>query len=101
MAVAAASSRLSVGLGVAFVTGNVCRWAEAALMSAASVNPSIFLGGAVAEATLMNAASAHLCISPGVALIWITYYVLLTMYYLLCTTYYVLLSMYYVLCTTY
>ena len=36
MTVPAASSRLSVGLGVAFVTGNVCGWAEAALMSAAA-----------------------------------------------------------------
>ena len=90
MAVAAASSRLSVGLGVAFVTGNVCGWAEAALMSAASANPSTFMGGAV----------AHACISPGVTLIRITYYVLLTMYYLL-ITYYLLLTTYYVLLTTY
>ena len=43
-------------------------------------------GGAVAEATLMHGVSAHPCISAGVAIIRITYDVLLNMYYLLCTT---------------
>ena len=63
MAVAAASSRLSVGLGVAFVTGNVCGWAEAALMSAASANLSTLPGGgAVAGETLMSFAAVHPCI---------------------------------------
>ena len=99
MAVAAASSRLSVGLGVAFVTGNVCGWAEAALMSAASANPSTFVGRRGGRG---NAHEAHPCIFPGVALIRITYYVLLTTYYVLLTMcYYVLLTMYYLLCTTY
>ena len=36
-----------------------CGWAEAALMSAASANPSTFVGGAVAEATLMRPIRAY------------------------------------------
>ena len=79
MAVAAASSRLSVGSAVAFVTGNVCGSAGAALMSTASVNPSTFprggrgnahercrgpflntfRSGTAVEAAHLGAASAH------------------------------------------
>ena len=94
MGVATASSRLSVGLGVAF---GVCGWAEAALMSAASANPSTFVGRRGGRG---NAHEAHPCIFPGVALIRITYYVLLTTYYVLLTMYYyVLLTVRYLLCT--
>ena len=99
MAVAAASSRLPVGLGVAFVTGNVCGWAEAALMSAASANPRTFLGGRGGRG------NAHeRCFGPSLHiprgnvnsdyLLCTTYYVLLTMCYLLLTTYYLLLTTY-------